>query len=400
MENNENLNNQVNTNNIEDKQMQNNNGNNKILIILMALIIVGLVGYIVYAKFIQKDDNTEPKPNNTQEEKTNVNSDVLNYQCKGEYCSDEDYANIKQLLKISDPVKGLYAGNDYKYHVVILEGSSGNKYLYSADDDNYYFKNDNVWEIELIYEGYENDGKKDITIYDYNYAVIHQKTGNNVGYKFANTKIYSFKNKKYVVEIDEYIDYNNMSCAEFENKRFYKLTSLSDGKRTLYNSDFNKIIDATDGFALDNKYIFGEIEENSEDKFFRYSIDDKKFEISKVGSGVWTYNYIAKYNNGEYEIYDFDGNSIFKTDEKTYLKNIKAKDYVLPDIPDLYYSKKENKITLILNPDICGDSSCPPHFGYSYYEYDMESGKITHKFFADNIPDDILKNLYNGYIEL
>ncbi len=69
MENNDqNLNNQVNTNNIENKQMQNNNGNNKILIILMALIIVGLAGYLVYEKFIQNSDSPAPKTGNTQEQ--------------------------------------------------------------------------------------------------------------------------------------------------------------------------------------------------------------------------------------------------------------------------------------------------------------------------------------------
>ena len=75
MENNQNQNNQVNTGNI-NQQVQSNN-NSKIIITIMALIIVGLVGYIVYAKFIQKSDNPEPKttdtptvtptPNNTQE---------------------------------------------------------------------------------------------------------------------------------------------------------------------------------------------------------------------------------------------------------------------------------------------------------------------------------------------
>ena len=38
----------------------------------MALIIICLVGYIVYAKFIQKNDSSESKSNNQQEqEKTN-----------------------------------------------------------------------------------------------------------------------------------------------------------------------------------------------------------------------------------------------------------------------------------------------------------------------------------------
>ena len=393
MENNDqNLNNQVNTNNSNVNQQASNN-TNKIVFALMALIIVGLAGYIVYTKFIQKDDKTEPKPNSThEEEKKNINYDVLNYQCKNEYCDGEDYINVKQLLNANDTVIGIYGGKDFKNHVVRLKSASGNQYLYLVDDGEYYFKNDNYYETSLIYEGYENDGKNDRFIYDYNYAIVHQKTENKDGY---NTKIYSFKNKRYVLEMDEYIsDNNDLSCAEYENQRFYKLTSMRDGKETLYDADFNKIIDADNGFALDNKYIFGEVEENSEYKFFRYNRVDKKFELSKADSGVWTYNYIAKYNNDEYEIYDFDGNFIFRTDEKTYLKEYKTKKYGLPEIPYLYYSKAENKIIFMIHPDICGDESCPEHSISSYYIYDMASKKITHKFSSENIPD------ANGYITL
>ena len=68
MENNDNLNNQVNDKNIGQVSQSNNN---KVLIIVMALIIAGLAGYIVYTKFIQKNDNSEPKPNNTQEKESN-----------------------------------------------------------------------------------------------------------------------------------------------------------------------------------------------------------------------------------------------------------------------------------------------------------------------------------------
>lgn len=63
MENNENLNNQVNASSI-GKQVQSNN-NSKIIITIMALIIFGLVGYIVYTKLIQKNENPEPKPTDT-----------------------------------------------------------------------------------------------------------------------------------------------------------------------------------------------------------------------------------------------------------------------------------------------------------------------------------------------
>ena len=61
MENNDqNLNNQVNTNNSNVNQQAPNN-TNKVVFVLMALIIVGLVGYIVYTKFILKDDKP-PSP--------------------------------------------------------------------------------------------------------------------------------------------------------------------------------------------------------------------------------------------------------------------------------------------------------------------------------------------------
>ena len=59
--NNQNLNNNEKTNNT-----------NKIIFALMALIIVGLVGYIVYTKFIQKEDKT--KPNDTNEQENNNSS--------------------------------------------------------------------------------------------------------------------------------------------------------------------------------------------------------------------------------------------------------------------------------------------------------------------------------------
>ena len=71
----------------------------------------------------------------------------------------------------------------------------------------------------------------------------------------------------------------------------------------------------------------------------------------------------------------------------------------MPAFPQLYYSKKQNKIKLIVEPEICGDESCPPHFGYSYYEYDIVSKKVTYKFYTDNIPGNIYQNLSDGYVE-
>ena len=58
--NNQNLNEQVNHNNDDNQQIKTSNNKN-VLIALMALIIICLVGYIVYAKFIQKNDTNAPK---------------------------------------------------------------------------------------------------------------------------------------------------------------------------------------------------------------------------------------------------------------------------------------------------------------------------------------------------
>ncbi len=92
--NNQELNNQVNTNNSQQVQ-----SNNKILIILMALIIVGLAGYIVYAKFIQKGDNPEPKPTNTEENgnngnTSNQNDDSANYDAWMNYLLKQNITKI------------------------------------------------------------------------------------------------------------------------------------------------------------------------------------------------------------------------------------------------------------------------------------------------------------------
>lgn len=67
MENNDqNLNKQLNINN-DNINQQTPNNTNKIVIILMAIVIVGLVGYIVYIRFIQRENMEKPIDNNTQE---------------------------------------------------------------------------------------------------------------------------------------------------------------------------------------------------------------------------------------------------------------------------------------------------------------------------------------------
>lgn len=390
----------TNNNNIQSTNEQKSNINiTLIIIIIMLLIFLGIAGYFL---FINKGDSG--KESQKQDTKININYDILNYHCKKEYCDVEDYDFVKELLKTSDRVRTIFdGGNDRKTHVVLLENAStGNVYLYSVDNDKYYFKNDNYYHIDIVTGGYESGG---IYVWDNNYVIVHQKITKhyeNDDVETANSKIYSLKDEKYVFESDENYD---CSYAEYQNKRFYKLTN--NGDSALYDDKFNKVFEKdTWNYAFDNKYIYGKTEENSKYRFFRYDIATKKYELSNVmfdDLDDWevdcTYNYIVKGNGNEFEIYDFDGNIIFKTDEKSNLKNIKTKDYVMPFLPKVYYSKAENKIKLIIEPDICGDESCPPHFGYSYYEYDIESKKVSYKFYTDNIPDNIYQNLSDGYAE-
>lgn len=107
-ENNLNSNNQMNANNSVENQIQQSKGNNKLLVVLMTLIILCLVGYIVYTKFIQKSDTDTSKDNNTQEkdhnnqQTDNTNNGVSKklISLKGS-CNDvsEAYNNINVNLK-------------------------------------------------------------------------------------------------------------------------------------------------------------------------------------------------------------------------------------------------------------------------------------------------------------
>ena len=91
-ENNLNSNNQMNTNNNTEQQIQPSKSNNKMLIVLMVLIIVGLAGYIVYSKFIQKNDN--PKPNDTEEQNIIIADNIYGTYYNSEY--SEIYFTLKE----------------------------------------------------------------------------------------------------------------------------------------------------------------------------------------------------------------------------------------------------------------------------------------------------------------
>ena len=95
-ENNSNSNNEMSTNNSVQEQIQPNKNNNRIIIALIALIVVGVCGYFIYTKFIQKDDTT--KYDNTQEQdnislgKDDINEETI------ESCSGCKFIYSTQML--------------------------------------------------------------------------------------------------------------------------------------------------------------------------------------------------------------------------------------------------------------------------------------------------------------
>ena len=161
--NNQNLNEQVNHNNDDNQQIKTSNNKN-VLIALMALIIICLVGYIVYAKFIQKNDTNAPKDinnqqtDNTNKELENNNTGIskklisLKSSCNG---ISETYNNITvELKKIESEyrcqyelkINGKKISADeaievesiefYDNYVIVFTTSDGGSSIYLVDTKN------------------------------------------------------------------------------------------------------------------------------------------------------------------------------------------------------------------------------------------------------------------------
>lgn len=210
--NNQELSNQVNANN--NQQLQPNN--NKILIILMALIIVGLAGYIVYAKFIQKGDNPEPKPTNTEEKGNSGNTSYPNDKSTNERIyKTKDGSKILKILSIDDNVKtkhptinfsgSLYLGeyngelmlvSDEKKvdEFIVYNGKLANHDEYESCD--FVVKNDVLLNFEYSLKEAESDAP-----YSYIYSVEH--IGNKYYIVHNNNEVYDDNvNKLYDVFLD------------------------------------------------------------------------------------------------------------------------------------------------------------------------------------------------------
>lgn len=120
---------------MENNQMNTKN-NSKIIIVIMALIIVGLAGYIVYDKFIQKDITTESQVTNTKEKDCNCpkceecvkcennasqcNCSNTSTSCLGEKITSVKVINLKttnQEIKIGKKTYKIKKDNEDKLYV-------------------------------------------------------------------------------------------------------------------------------------------------------------------------------------------------------------------------------------------------------------------------------------------
>ena len=298
MENNDqNLNNQVNINNSNVNQQASNN-NNKIVFALMALIIVGLAGYIVYTKFIQKDDKPEPKPNNTQEQEnnnsnqneeknnTNENNESNNSnENSGQSTNNNGSTNIvgttyktkdgKKSLKILKKNGDGYSAEYNGTKLDIYEYQNHNKYGVFVGD-----KAGNSSQCGEYYLAVNNQTQELINLeYGKSYEYIVEKVGNE--YYFI---------KKMCASIYSEAVYNeslNKIANEFitsdKNNNFYAMkdgyiTKFDGNGKELKHSSIkpdNKYDLALDGISIIDNNLYVLIEVSSKLYLYDFAKDSK-----------------------------------------------------------------------------------------------------------------------------
>ena len=220
MENNENLNNQVNENNNVQKETKNNS---KVLIIIMALVIVGLVGYIVWTSFIQKSNTNEPKDNNTQETNTS-NLDVSQISTKSFELKEFD----PQKLDIIE-----------SRHVFELDGENNASMMVRVDGT----------KATILYRSREKNITKEI---DNVSKVFYSDYGLCSPHKL----VYVISNEKvYLVNIDNYSDLYEETLTE---GNFLKEIDNSNNYDSIYRATLHPatcdFIPLWLGHTADGKY--------------------------------------------------------------------------------------------------------------------------------------------------
>ena len=253
MENNDqNLNNQVNTNNSNVNQLTQNN-TNKIVFALMALIIVGLAGYIVYTKFIQKDDKPEPKPNNTQEQDNNTVLDLSQISTKSFKIIDFEPEKLEEL-------KGEKTFEDYshdsKLQVIVNEEKA--TITYKSENLNISKSFDNV--NKVVYSNYGNCSSAFFVFVFSNNKVYLINVTNRIDEVTEKNIVEEIKDSSKYVDI--YMDYLHPATCDFiplwlgrtADGKYYDLstsTEYSDNTYFYYN-DGNNYVKSDKSYKLGN----------------------------------------------------------------------------------------------------------------------------------------------------
>jgi len=430
MENNDqNLNNQVNTNNSNVNQQASNN-TNKIVFALMALIIVGLAGYIVYNKFIQKDD--KPKSNDTQEQ-GNSNSESSN--TKDGNSSKELLIEYKDDFKNGDKKITYKCKNDdcRTFYINSIFYSTGNEFdAVIYDGGKYYIFNYNDKSLTQV-----NIPKDDYTYVSISYdknnkpASILLDKGNNE--KNLNA-IFGVKSNKMIIEFDDFVtespliddNIDRYHLLRYDNERKYKVYSDKDEKIVLEKA----IPSGCSGtlFASKGKvyYISNYLHHTGGDLSIEevQTIDGKtifksssKHNYSDDSNNI-DYNYaifdekndrviIVDNQSGYYSIYDLKYNLVKKS---------KKYNYIIPYNDDeiyttsMYFPKNQN-FYLIVNDDsklniidydeniIANISNISSSQVLNYVENDSEAKNVLYIYVddsslkIDNFTDDDIKKI-------
>lgn len=349
MENNENMNSQISENNsqVTDNKdtNQSNKGNNNVLVIIMALIIVGLVGYIVYAKFIQKGD--EPKETNpTVTSTSETTPEPTNEPSSTSTPSSTPVSADKNVYKTADGKHSLNV-KDFKNKSnpkLVYDGKTIN--VAKDDSDGYGLKYEKIGKYALY-----GDGKGQCGEYIF---IVNTETNTLINLDAKkNNRVEQIGNNYYFIQTEscsgEKADYHkgvyteNMKKIgkiflgeEFNNNYFYVIDNGiivkydSSGKVVLksnevYNlakdDDFAVMIDDSGAYFLivSNGEMFF-IDSNAENlkpikigttSEYNYDFSGEDLSISPMDDGIYI-NLFDKENKSLNIVYDTKTKTIIK----------------------------------------------------------------------------------------
>ena len=242
MENNENMNNQINSN---TQPVQNKNSNNA-LFIIMAILILGLAGYIVYTKFIQKGD--EPKSDNTTP--SPVVTPTSNVAAKD---IDESYGEIYKTTK-----KEIYKSKDGKNELRIEPQTDDPNYDYYA-----YFNNKKLMAsvsktgkyllVEVNEAGESSQcSQKTYIVNSENNTLVDLYSNNLYNIVKINDKCYFIEYicaTSYVAVYDENLNKIGTNMLGHDQKYFYIL----DGNIVKYDSNGKEVFRSSESYLSNSK---------------------------------------------------------------------------------------------------------------------------------------------------